>query len=243
MRITVALCLTLAASAGAAPAVSDDARSHNIPSPKPSVSEEARRHFMKAVAIQKAAKDGAGLDIAAKEYEAALTLAPSWPEAKYNYALLLEQLGGEAELRRAVALFGEYLKSKPKDARAVQDKVYGLEGKLALVSTTQAKAAARRTDPAGEWMYGAPQDPAHLYTITRGASGYSVLRVNGGNCGLLDVKVEPPKASWVSTIYGDCRRAQSDSWSCILDGAGDKLICSVYNGQLKQTLSTVLTRK
>lgn len=113
--------------------------------------EEARRHFLKGVALQKEAKDYSDYGNALREYIAAETLLPSWPELIFNMSVAWEALGGSSEYPlvaasnygQAIAYLKRYLTLKPNesDARAAQDRIYALEAKL-----EKAQGAALKKD-------------------------------------------------------------------------------------------------
>lgn len=92
----------------------------------PEVPEEARRHMARAKA---ALKDAQGLDDyrqASEEMVRALEIAPWWSSLYYNIGLVAEKQG---LLQDAIGCLKLYLLANPQspDARAVQDKIYGLE--------------------------------------------------------------------------------------------------------------------
>jgi len=95
---------------------------------KPAVPEEARRYFVKAVTMQKEAKNTKGFEIAVNAYNQALLIAPWWPEAYYNLSIALESSGQYDEAVKALKL---YLGTNPSasESRTVQDKIYALEAK------------------------------------------------------------------------------------------------------------------
>jgi tetratricopeptide (TPR) repeat protein len=93
--------------------------------PPPVIPEEARRYYVKAVAIQKDAKTPEEAALAVSAYKQALFLAPWWADAYYNMSSALRLAGRYPEAVWALTL---YLASNPKDARAVQDRIYGIEG-------------------------------------------------------------------------------------------------------------------
>ena len=96
--------------------------------PAPAIPEEARRYFVKAVTMQKEAKNTKGFEIAANAYNQALLIAPWWPEAYYNLSIALESSGQYDEAVKALKL---YLVTNPSasEVRAAQDKIYALEAK------------------------------------------------------------------------------------------------------------------
>jgi len=112
--------------------------------PLPVIPEEARRYYMKAVAIQKNAKTPEEAALAVSAYQQALLLAPWWADAYYNMSSALELAGRYPEAISALKL---YLASNPKDARAVQDRIYGIEGEQERAT---AEGSARAQNEAKE---------------------------------------------------------------------------------------------
>jgi hypothetical protein len=103
--------------------------------PPPAIPEEARRYYVKAVAIQKDAKTPEEAALAVNAYQQALLLAPWWADGYYNMSSALRLAGRYEEATTALKL---YLASNPKDARAAQDRIYAIEGE-------QERAAAEQT--------------------------------------------------------------------------------------------------
>jgi tetratricopeptide (TPR) repeat protein len=93
---------------------------------KPSIPEEARRHFVKGMTFQKEAKSASDYELAIKAYEEALLSAPWWPEAYNNLALSQEAAGRFDDGIRSLML---YLMTKPKDAEKVRNRMYAMEAK------------------------------------------------------------------------------------------------------------------
>ena len=96
--------------------------------PAPAVPEEARRHFVKAVTLQKEAKSPEDYDLPIQEYRQALLLAPWWSDAYFDLASALELKQQYAEAIQNLKLS---ILASPEgpDARTAQDKVYALEAK------------------------------------------------------------------------------------------------------------------
>lgn len=96
--------------------------SYHQADPKPAVTEEMRRYEVQA----EAAVQDKQFDKAADLYDHALELAPWWPQAHFNRALLLESL---AEYDLAIDEMQRYLKLMPDapNARGAQDKIYAWE--------------------------------------------------------------------------------------------------------------------
>jgi tetratricopeptide (TPR) repeat protein len=96
--------------------------------PKPVIPEDARRYFVKAVTMQKEAKNTKGFEIAVNAYNQPLLIAPWWPDAYYNLSIALESSG---QYDKAVKALKLYLVTNPSasEVRAVQDKIYAIEAK------------------------------------------------------------------------------------------------------------------
>jgi len=132
----------------------------------PPIPEEARRHFVRGSTLFKDAKTADDFSQAADEFKKATHLAPWWPEARYNYALVLEAAGQYALAINALYLYRVF-KLPDAEARAAQDKIYVLEAKQEKMVSgkTQTEAVekqrqeekraaeARRSSFAGRWTY------------------------------------------------------------------------------------------
>ncbi|MDE2309866.1 MAG: hypothetical protein KGL01_03440 [Betaproteobacteria bacterium] len=96
--------------------------------PAPAIPEEARRHFVKAVTLQKEAKSAEDYDLPIQEYRQALLLAPWWSDAYFDLASALEL---KQQYTDAIQNLKFSILASPEgpDARAAQDKVYALEAK------------------------------------------------------------------------------------------------------------------
>ena len=94
----------------------------------PAVPEEARKHFVKGAALFKDAKSLADFIQVRDEFAQAARLAPWWPDARYNLALALESSGDYPSAMANLKLY-QLFKLPDAEARAVQDKIYGLEAK------------------------------------------------------------------------------------------------------------------
>lgn len=96
--------------------------------PAPAVPEEARRHFVKAVTLQKDAQKPEDYDLPIQEYRQALLLAPWWSDAYFDLASALElkQKYWDAIQNMKLSILAS---PESPDARAAQDKVYALEAK------------------------------------------------------------------------------------------------------------------
>jgi tetratricopeptide (TPR) repeat protein len=100
--------------------------------PTPTISEEARKHFVEGTAIVKAAKNPAQQALAAQSFTEALKVAPWWGDAYYNLGVAQELAEKYNEAEQA---FNFYLLSNPKatEKREVQDRIYGLSAKRKLL--------------------------------------------------------------------------------------------------------------
>ncbi len=116
--------------------------------PAPAAPEEARRHFVKGVTLQKDAVSVSDYELAVDAYKRALSIAPWWPEAYFNLAAAQEGAGKYAEAMDSLNL---YLLSKPADARQAQDKLYALEAKAERAQAAKREEAKKPTFE-GVWM-------------------------------------------------------------------------------------------
>jgi hypothetical protein len=102
----------------------DTVRNYRASTPKPQLSEAARRLRVQA----EGAVNDKEFDTASDLYEQALGVAPWWPEGHFNRALTLAETGDFAtailEMKRYLALVPD-----APDARAAQDKIYDWERK------------------------------------------------------------------------------------------------------------------
>ncbi|MBI1912637.1 MAG: hypothetical protein HYS21_11630 [Deltaproteobacteria bacterium] len=94
--------------------------------PAPAIPEEARRHFVKAVTLQKEARNVTDYEIVIAEYQSSLSFAPWFGDAYYNLSVALEASARFSEAKSALQF---YLMSGPKDAVPAQDRIYELEAK------------------------------------------------------------------------------------------------------------------
>lgn len=110
--------------------------------PTPPIPEEARRHFVKAVTLQKEAKNVTDYEIVVSEYQSALSSAPWSGDAYYNLSVALEASARFSEAKSALQF---YLMSGPNDATSAQDRIYALEAK---------QEKADREKSRYEWLLG-----------------------------------------------------------------------------------------
>jgi len=94
----------------------------------PPIPEEARRHFVRGTALFKDAKTMDDYDQVAGEFKQAVHLAPWWPDARYNYALVQEAAGVYDWAIKNLKLYLLF-KLSEVDARAAQDRIYAIEAK------------------------------------------------------------------------------------------------------------------
>jgi tetratricopeptide (TPR) repeat protein len=88
------------------------------------VPEEAKRHFDYGTAATEDSK----YELAIREFEQAVRLAPDWPEARYNLGFVQEKA---EKYREAVASYKEYLRLAPDadDVEEVKSRINKLEYK------------------------------------------------------------------------------------------------------------------
>jgi tetratricopeptide (TPR) repeat protein len=96
------------------------------------ISEEARRHFDRGTAAVEIAKDPGDYKVAIDEFKQASALAPYWPDACYNLALVQEKAG---QFKDAADALKTYLKLAPNatDADSVKSLINKLEFKAEQV--------------------------------------------------------------------------------------------------------------
>ena len=90
------------------------------------ISDEARRHFDRAMAVVEMAKTPADYEKAITEFEKAKSFSPDWPEVYYNLGLIQEKGGRYGD---AVTNLKQYLRLAPKakNAAAVKSHINKLE--------------------------------------------------------------------------------------------------------------------
>ena len=116
--------------------------------PAPTISEEARRSFIRGNGAFAAAKSTEEFDRAINLYRDASNYAPWWGNAYFNLAKALEQ---RQNYDGAIAALKLYLLAAPgaPDARATQDRIYSLEEQSERVSkeaNAKAKADAAKAE-------------------------------------------------------------------------------------------------
>lgn len=92
---------------------------------QPDIPEEARGHYVTAVALMNAAEDNTGYEQrAVDEFKVALLAAPWWGDAYKRLAAAQTAVG---QFAGADASLNFYLFTQPADARAIQDEIYSLK--------------------------------------------------------------------------------------------------------------------
>lgn len=136
-------CTALTALPGQAPPNTDQSvREHVIRlylslNPAPALPEDARHHANFAqTALEMAKNQPEQLDNAIREWNAALRIAPWWPEANFNLGLLLEKRERYADASRFLRL---YLLAAPKatDKDAVLQRLDSLDYKAKAMQQVQ----------------------------------------------------------------------------------------------------------
>lgn len=134
--------------------------------PAPAIPEEARRHFVKAVTLQKDAKNPSDYELVVAEYQRALLLAPWWSDALFNLSVAFEASG---QLNDAMSTLKLYLLTNPgaAEARAAQDRLYSLEAKQEKLAKENAEreAAARAEQAKYGWLLGRWNDTYRIGRI------------------------------------------------------------------------------
>jgi hypothetical protein len=121
----------------------------------PPIPEEARKHFVMGTALFKDAKTPDDYSQVIGEFKQAATLAPQWPDPRYDLAVAEEAAGDFSSAEADLKIYQKF-KLSAEDARAAQDKIYVLEAKQqkqyaadranALEVARQKKAAADAAD-------------------------------------------------------------------------------------------------
>ena len=90
------------------------------------ISEEAQRYFDRGTTAVEVAVSSRDFETAAKEFKEAARLAPDWPAAHYNLAMVYDKIGNMAA---AVTEFRRYLELEPdaSDAKDVKSRINKLE--------------------------------------------------------------------------------------------------------------------
>jgi tetratricopeptide (TPR) repeat protein len=111
------------------------------------IPEDARRHYLKGLALQKAAQTPREAEAAVAEFRQALLVAPWWPEAYFNLAEALERAGRYQE---AIDTLKLYLVARPGEARKVQDRIYMMEGEQEHARVAAAEKEEQETKERAE---------------------------------------------------------------------------------------------
>jgi len=124
--------------------------------------EVTRNNYVAHVNLGAAFEEVGDVDAARRHYEAALLLQPNWPEALYNYAVLLGRIG---ETERAAALYRRIVRLRPNHALAHYN--------LGLIYDEQKNTAAAVREYQAAVRSSPDYAPAHnnlavdLYTLGR----------------------------------------------------------------------------
>lgn len=112
--------------------------------PAPAVPEEARRHFVMAVTLQKDAKTDGDYDLPIQEYRKALRLAPWWSDAYYDLGTALDL---KKQYSDAIGNLKLSVMADPQGtgARTAQDKIYAIEAEQVKASSAQERADKERS--------------------------------------------------------------------------------------------------
>jgi hypothetical protein len=111
--------------------------------PPPEIPEEARKHFIRAVTLQKTASQPSDYDAVIKEYDEVERLAPWWGEPWFNCAVALES---EGKYQEAIRCLNFYLLTKPSGAdatgasRKIQDDTYSMQAMQDKATTEKEKS-------------------------------------------------------------------------------------------------------
>lgn len=155
--------------------------------PKPTIPEEARRHFVKGNTFQKEATSVSDYALAISAYKEALLLAPWWPEAIYNLAIAQESAG---LFEDSIRNFNLYLLTNPKDAESTRNRMYAAEAKKEKAARNAAAAEEEKKRKeeeslktlTGEWIMA---DDNPVYTVKK---RYELTRQEGSDWFILAFK-------------------------------------------------------
>ena len=118
LNLSRSLWLSILVAAGAIiPRSSLAQDAGTTPAPIP---EEARKHFVMGETIFKEAKSADNFSQAAAEFAQAVSLAPQFPQARYNLALAKESAGDYAGAMADLKTYQQF-KLSDAEARSVQD--------------------------------------------------------------------------------------------------------------------------
>ncbi|MGA9507235.1 MAG: hypothetical protein WBV55_01180 [Candidatus Sulfotelmatobacter sp.] len=99
-----------------------------VPTTQLPIPEEARKHFVMGTTLLKDAKTSDDYAQVESHFKQAISLAPQWPEARYNLALTREAAGDYSGAMADLKIY-QLFKLSDADARNTQDKIYVLEAK------------------------------------------------------------------------------------------------------------------
>lgn len=188
--------------------------------PKPAISPEARRFFVRGQTAFKDAKSPADMEEAAKEFGRAARVAPWWPDAYMNQGIAYAEAGKLADAMRSLKL---YLVAAPNapDAQKVIDRISALEYRLErsqkeAISRNQEEERKRSEEDAKA------RDPARLAGawcpiawLRDGGCGLPMeLKINGSNFEIwtdlyssapnpANFRLPPVDRIWYGTVAGD----------------------------------------
>lgn len=222
--------------------------------PAPAVPEEARRHFVKAVTLQKDARSPEDYDLPIQEYRQALLFAPWWSDAYFDLASALELKQQYADAIQNLKLS---ILASPEgpDARAAQDKVYALEAKQEKLTKEKVEqdAAARAEEAKYGWLLGqwetqacldAPKFKFNSCTDSRTDHGWTVIHaVKNGNA--IEFAYDTPSTSYpggnfLRATIKESGEIKWESWHPVIDfvcpGDGTWVAVSPTIGPDKQTI-------
>ena len=139
LNLSRSLWLSILVAAGAIiPRSSLAQDAGTTPAPIP---EEARKHFVMGETIFKEAKSADNFSQAATEFAQAVSLAPQFPQARYNLALAKESAGDYAGAMADLKTYQQF-KLSDAEARSVQDKIYAVEAKQKMKADAAASQQA-----------------------------------------------------------------------------------------------------
>jgi hypothetical protein len=142
----------------------------------PEIPDEARRHFMTAMGMMKAATTPEGAALAVAEYQQTLVLAPWWGEAYLRESEALQLGKRYAEAIEALDL---YMLAEPENAEEARNRIYQLQGEQKVAAVQEEKGSAER--PASEKPHQAGQVVAG--TITESTDDPFIRGLNGARYG------------------------------------------------------------
>jgi hypothetical protein len=169
--------------------------------PEPAIPEEARRHFVKADTLARDAHAGDDFPPAINEYQQALALAPWWPDAYRDLAIIQETAGRYDDAKKNLHF---YLLANPgeKESRAAQDEIYKIEAKQQESAKHIAEQSANdeKLRRAKATMF------AHRWYE---ADGHQVLEITGSS-GAYVCRLEP--STWPMSLEGNPSAGTGRQW-------------------------------